>query len=239
LAAGRGKRLAPLTDKVPKALVELDKGLTLLELAMRVLKAAGLEELVVVSGYMGHKVEEALREQEGVEVVRNPEYWRENGYSLLKAEEAVGSEEFVLVMSDHVFEPELARRAAGAGPLGLCVDREAKYLLDPGEATKARVGPGGCILALGKALGTWNGYDTGVFACDERMFWAARELAKRSFAVTVSDCVNFLVSEGVCFKAIDATGLLWADVDTHEALEHAKRDLLPLLLTRLGGHTGP
>ena len=235
LAAGRGARLTPITDEVPKALVEVEPGLTLLELAVRSLRAAGVEELVVVAGYRARKIEEALSGLENVEVVRNPEYWRENGFSLLKAREAVGGREFVLVMADHVFEPELVHRAVRAGPLSLCVDREGRYLLDPGEATKVRLGPGGLIRAIGKRLRTYDGYDTGVFACDERIFWAAEELVKRSFSVSVSDCVGFLVSQGLPFKAADATGLIWADVDTHEALKHVREHVLPKLMDKLGG----
>ncbi len=234
LAAGRGRRLAPLTYRLPKALVELRPGLTLLGLAIRVLRASGLEELVVVSGYMSQAIEKALRGLEGVRVVRNPEYWRENGISLLRAREAVGSEDFVLVMADHIFEPALVRLAIREGPLGLCVDREGRHLLDPGEATKVRVGPGGLIRALGKGLRTWDAYDTGVFACNELMFWAASELAKEKFSVSVSDCVSFLVRQGIEFKAIDATGLAWLDVDTPEALELARKELTDLVLARLG-----
>ena len=224
LAAGKGRRLAPLTYRMPKVLVEVREGLPLLSLSMRALRASGISELVVITGYMGHKVEEALAGEEGVKIVRNPEYWRENGISLLRAEEVVGSEDFILVMADHVFEPELVRRAMRAGPLCLCVDRAPRYLLDPGEATKVRIGPNGLISALGKGLRTWDAYDTGVFACNEFMFLAARELARRSFKVSISDCVNFLISRGIPFKAVDATGLAWVDVDTPEALELVRRE---------------
>lgn len=224
LAAGKGRRLAPLTYRRPKALVEVREGLSLLDLSIRALRASGLSEIVVITGYMGHKIEEALASEEGVRIVRNPEYWRENGISLLRAEDVVGSEDFILVMADHVFEPELVRRALRAGPLCLCVDRDPRYMLDPGEATKVKIGPGGLISALGKGLRTWDAYDTGVFACNKLMFSAARELARRSFKVSISDCVNFLISRGVPFRAVDATGLAWVDVDTPEALELVRRE---------------
>jgi len=236
LAAGRGRRLAPLTHRVPKALLEVARGLPLLELSMAVLRASGLEELVVVVGYMGDKIERALAGRPDVVVVKNPEYWRENGISLLKAEEAVGSEEFILVMADHVFEPEIVRRALATGPLCLCVDREPRYLADPEEATKVRLGPGGTISALGKGLRTWDAYDTGVFACNRLMFWAAGELAERSLRVSVSDCVNFLISHGIPFRAAEATGLAWLDVDTHDALARARGELLKRILGGLGAY---
>jgi len=234
LAAGRGRRLAHITNHVPKALVKLLDGFSLLDLVMSSMRAAGVEEFVVVVGYKGHMIVEALDGAEDVIVVRNPEYWRENGLSLLTARDVVGSEDFVLVMSDHMVGPELIRRAIEAGPLGLCVDRRPRFLLDPEEATKVRIGPGGDIVAIGKGLRTWDAYDTGVFACNELMFWAAEELVKRKASITISDCVRFLISRGIPFRAIDATGLPWMDVDTHECLEHARRTVLPELLRALG-----
>ena len=233
LAAGRGKRFKPFTYRMPKVFIEVQEGITLLDLAIRTLRAAGLEELVVVTGYRSREVEKALAGLEGVRVVRNPEYWRENGISLLRAREAVGSEEFVMVMADHVFEPGLVRLAMRSGPLGLCVDKKGKYLLDPGEATKVAIGPGGLIRAVGKGLRTWDAYDTGVFACNEFMFWAAEELALRSSEVSISDCVNFLVSRGIEFKALDATGMMWADVDTPEVLQFVKEKMLEHLLSKI------
>jgi len=46
LAAGRGERLRPFTDTVPKALVEVH-GESLLERHLRALKEAGAETVVI------------------------------------------------------------------------------------------------------------------------------------------------------------------------------------------------
>jgi len=235
LAAGRGRRLADITDHVPKALVEITDGISLLDLVLGSLRVAGVEEIVIVVGYKDHMIAEALNGAEDVILVRNPEYWRENGLSLLAARGVVGSDDFVLVMSDHIIGPELVRRAIEAGPLGLCVDRNPRFLLDVEEATKVKVRADGRISAIGKDLATWDAFDTGVFACNELMFWAAEEVAKRSFSVTISDCVRFLISRGIQFKAIDATGLLWMDVDTPRCLEHAREMVLPNLIKELEG----
>lgn len=58
-AAGLGTRLKPLTNKIPKALVEIN-GKTLLEYAVEKLKSVGVTEIVINVHYLAHKIEEYL-----------------------------------------------------------------------------------------------------------------------------------------------------------------------------------
>ena len=51
LAAGMGTRLRPLTLNTPKSLIEI-KGETLIERQIRFLREKGVEEIVVVTGYL-------------------------------------------------------------------------------------------------------------------------------------------------------------------------------------------
>jgi bifunctional UDP-N-acetylglucosamine pyrophosphorylase/glucosamine-1-phosphate N-acetyltransferase len=59
LAAGKGIRLRPLTEKKPKALVELS-GKPLIEWVLERLGEAGVRETAIVVGYLGEMIEETL-----------------------------------------------------------------------------------------------------------------------------------------------------------------------------------
>jgi NDP-sugar pyrophosphorylase family protein len=50
LAAGAGRRLRPDTDALPKALLPVAAGTTILDIALRNLAATGLTDIVVVVG---------------------------------------------------------------------------------------------------------------------------------------------------------------------------------------------
>ena len=59
LAAGRGERLRPITDALPKALVEV-AGESLLERHLRAVRAAGISEVVINLGWLGAKIRERV-----------------------------------------------------------------------------------------------------------------------------------------------------------------------------------
>jgi NDP-sugar pyrophosphorylase family protein len=59
LAAGRGERLRPLTDELPKPLIPLD-GVTPLELALRRCREAGASRVVVNVHHLAERLVEAL-----------------------------------------------------------------------------------------------------------------------------------------------------------------------------------
>lgn len=65
LVAGRGSRLAPLTDTMPKCLIELD-GERLVIRLLRQLAQAGVHRAWLVVGYLGDEIKRALQGVEGL-----------------------------------------------------------------------------------------------------------------------------------------------------------------------------
>ena len=87
LAAGEGKRLAPLTDERPKAMIEVG-GTTLAERALRSLREAGVERVLAITGHRKRALEDL---GDLVDELRfNPRYDRANNvYSLWSASDVV------------------------------------------------------------------------------------------------------------------------------------------------------
>ena len=59
LAAGRGERLRPLTDEVPKSLVEVG-GESLLERHLENVRSAGIGKVVINLGWLGNRIAERI-----------------------------------------------------------------------------------------------------------------------------------------------------------------------------------
>lgn len=74
LSAGRGERLRPLTDTIPKPLVEIN-GKALIEYHLEKLAKAGIKEVVVNHAWLGEKIEQKLGngEKYGLNITYSPE----------------------------------------------------------------------------------------------------------------------------------------------------------------------
>lgn len=83
MAAGMSTRLAPLSIEKPKALLNV-KGEVLIERQICQLREAGIEEIVVVVGYLKEQFE-YLRERYQVKLIENPYFETRNNHSTLYA----------------------------------------------------------------------------------------------------------------------------------------------------------
>ncbi len=72
LAAGMGTRLRPLTLETPKSLIKVNDT-PLLERQIEFLKEKGIDEIIVVTGYLSEKFE-YLKEKYGIKLVHNNKY---------------------------------------------------------------------------------------------------------------------------------------------------------------------
>ena len=81
MAAGMSTRFVPLSLEIPKALLKV-KGEVLIERQICQLKEAGIEEIVIVVGYMKEQFQ-YLTERYGVILIENPVYHSRNNHSTL------------------------------------------------------------------------------------------------------------------------------------------------------------
>ena len=103
LAAGRGERLRPLTDEIPKPLIEVG-GRSLLERHLDNVRSAGIETVVINLGWLGDKIVKHVGsgKRYGLEVIYSQEGNNilETGGGIHKALPMLGSEPFLVVNAD-------------------------------------------------------------------------------------------------------------------------------------------
>ncbi len=109
LAAGRGERLRPLTDDRPKCLVRVG-GRALLDWQLAALRAAGIIDVAIVTGWRGERV----RRRGLVRFVNRA--WRRTNMvaSLLCARRWLAAAPCLVVYGDVVHHPDVLTRLAAA-----------------------------------------------------------------------------------------------------------------------------
>jgi 1L-myo-inositol 1-phosphate cytidylyltransferase len=157
-----------------------------------------------------------------VTLVENPDYHKHNGVSVLKAREEM-DENFLLLMADHVFEPETARvlmaQPLAPGEVILAVDPKIDRVFDLEDATKVRR-QGDFIVDIGKEIPTYDALDTGMFLCSQALF-DKLESSMTNGNCSLSDGMRQLARER-SLRAFEIGEARWDDVDTPEALAHAE-----------------
>lgn len=103
LAAGRGDRLRPVTDSVPKSLVEVG-GQALLERHLQSLARGGIETVVINLGWLGDQITERVGSGEafGLNVIYSQEGDNilETGGGIHRALPVLGADPFLVINAD-------------------------------------------------------------------------------------------------------------------------------------------
>lgn len=224
LAAGNGTRIRSVSAGLPKPLVDL-RGKPILEHVIRRAQQAGIDRFVIVVGYRSDLIRawfEVHPLRASVTFVENPDYHKANGISALKAKNEI-HDDFLLLMADHIFEPETARvllkQRLAPGEVILAVDPNIDRIFDLDDATKVRR-DGDHIIAIGKEITHYDALDTGMFLCSPALF-DRLEAATKNGNCSLSDGMRGLIRDRR-LRALEIGQGQWQDLDTPEALAHAE-----------------
>jgi MurNAc alpha-1-phosphate uridylyltransferase len=113
LAAGRGERMRPLTDELPKPLLTI-KSKSLLAWHLEALSTAGIKEVVINHAWLGNKIEKALGSgsQFDLNITYSPETQAlETAGGIRKALPLMNPSDYFLVINGDVFSPNLPIQA--------------------------------------------------------------------------------------------------------------------------------
>jgi len=232
IAAGKGCRLRQKGESKP--LIPI-LGIPLIERVIRTAMEAGSDDFYVVIGWQRELVRDFLeRLAKGLAIritpLVNEDWEKENGLSALKARDVL-QEPFLLLMADHLFDPDLVRalttHSLSDGEVALVVDSDIHNpLVDMDDVTRVRV-ENGEICDIGKGMTDFNGFDTGIFLCSSAIFEALEQNRGKDGDTTLSGAIRVLAEDGRA-KAISSKGF-WIDVDDPAAFKKAENALLDRL----------
>ena len=231
LSARRGSRLLPLTETLPKCLLRVGET-TVLSLQLDTLERAGVNEAIIITGFMAGSVEAEVADRSGpmkVQTLFNPFYQvADNLASCWMAREHMTSD-FLLINGDTLFEQKLAEQVIHSPPndIQVTIDKKASYDSDDMKVTL----DGTALRAIGKSLTAdrTNGESIGFlrFMQDGPALFTNKlhQLMRTGDGVKAwfLSAIDALAKTDAAVETHSIEGLTWAELDTLEDYEIVKR----------------
>jgi choline kinase len=232
LAAGAGRRLAPLTDDLPKTLLSVDGDTTILDIALANLAAVGLEEVVIVTGFAADQIERRVADLQRRHGVRLRLVWNDkaeiwnNAYSLWLARDFFESG-VLLCNGDTVHPVSVERTLLAHTPREIVIALDDRKTLAE-EEMKVVLGPQGSMIKINKALdpataaGEYIGLTRIESAAGEKLTEALEATWRRDTGLYYEDGFQEYVDRGGIVEVAPIGDVSWVEVDNHADLERAR-----------------
>jgi choline kinase len=240
VAAGMSTRLRPITNTLPKCLLEVG-GKSILRRTVENLFEANIRRIAIVIGFEGEQIRNHLKAHfpgYRFRFIRNPKYAEtNNAYSLLLAREfflesnikPVPQNGLLVLDSDIVFDPRLLpylRNGNTTDRIAVRVQGEHDM-----EEIRVKVGHSGFVEAIGKEIAIAEIYGESI-----GIEWLTRETGERLFETLYRrvrqgagrtefyECAfQEMIEAGTRMKAVDVSEFSSMEIDSLDDLEQASR----------------
>ena len=233
LAAGMAKRLRPLTDERPKCLLTVGQR-TLLQRTVDGIIAAGISELVVVTGYRAQMIRDFLTSHYPdltIHFIDNPDYAHNNNiFSLWLTRPYTEGRDFLLLDSDILFDPQIIPAVLSAEGSALALNRhelseeEIKVIVDE----QNRVVEISKVCSIEQAIGESVGIEKMEADYSAALFRELEQMIEGEGLIDIfyERAFERLIPQGHTFTVVDTTRYFSIELDTVEDFENAKK-LIP------------
>ncbi|MFW9799504.1 MAG: sugar phosphate nucleotidyltransferase [Candidatus Thorarchaeota archaeon] len=229
LAAGRGSRMSPLTDEVPKPLIPT-AGLPIIERLISDLKTAGIHSFTIGVGWRGELIEEHLSQlpdSDKIEVTTVIDYELGPLKTIVSALEISQPERFLFCPADYVVDPTIVSEI-----ISVHNKQSSNQLVTLGVDMTADSGAFLHLSEDGHVIGfdrtTNDTRKTGrsvMSSVAEGIFLEHMQRALAKGHTTVSSALNQLIGEGYHVVSVPVSGY-WFDIDDFTDLLAANQHLL-------------
>ncbi|MFA6742733.1 MAG: phosphocholine cytidylyltransferase family protein [Candidatus Neomarinimicrobiota bacterium] len=237
LAAGAARRLAPLTDSIPKCLIKIgDK--SLLENQLDALQRYGVDETLIVVGYLKEQIMEKIGSQYktmNISYIENPNYATTNTvYSLWLAREYFAGQDFFYFNADVLFHYSLIGKLLEAPhetALGVevkpCGEEEVKVIVKADQRI-VRIGK---KLDPTECLGEFVGIAKFGASLTTDFATALKAVIDEGLQMSFFEAAVDRILDKHTMYSVDITKIPVIEIDFPEDLERARKQIYPKIVS--------
>lgn len=224
LAAGLGKRIQPITNSIPKCLIEVN-GKRIIHHQLDILNRLGIQDVIVVVGYLQEKIRTIVGSR--VVYIENPIYSITNSsYSLWLAREFL-SGDFIYLNGDLLFHEYILRRLLD-DPSENVMATDHSRIGQEDDTFKALIGAGQ-IIELTKQMdqNRVSAVAPGPVKFSKRgrniLFNVLDKIIHHGDKSQWCYSIFGQIAGDIQLRSVDISGLPWIEIDTLEDLEQARK----------------
>jgi len=224
LAAGLGQRIRPITNSIPKCLIEVN-GKRIINYQLEILNKHGIQDVIVVVGYLQEQIRTLIGNK--VTYVENPKYKESNSsYSLWLVKNTL-SGDFIYLNGDLLFHESILKRLLDDSE-GNVMATDQSMIKWGDDMFKANI-KAGKILTLSKTMDPrkMSAVAPGPVKFSKRgkkiLFDTLEKIITQGDRTHWCYSVLSRIASEIRLKSIDISGLPWIEIDTLEDLEMAKK----------------
>src|SRR3989344_1684852 len=220
LAAGRGQRLIPLTEKIPKALAPVN-GRPILGIILKQLQKVGIKEVIIVVHHLKEKIMDFCKQSMlGMKImVVEQKEMKGTADAVLQAEPYIKDNKFLCIAADSLFETKLLKKLINTKAEGVITCKEVKD-------TK----PWGILKVEGKkvlemvekpVIPPSNLANFSVYLFPIEIFAACKKVKPSARGeLEINDAIKMLIDQGIVFTYVKSDYIM--DIGTIEHLKKAE-----------------
>lgn len=227
LAAGSSNRLRPLTEKIPKTLLDLASNLKIIDSIIENCRQHNIRDFYVVTGHGHEKLKLHLEKYDlNFQLIYNAEYAdKGNIYSYYLALQKI-DDDFILINSDTIFHSDILKNLLEHEKSNVLAVDDVKTL---GSEEMKIIHQNQEIKKIHKSLNPEqsHGEYIGIAKLSKKnkqdLIKATEEMLEEDDSLYYEDALQRAIDNNLLIHAVSTNGLPCMEIDTPEDLANAKK----------------
>ncbi len=226
LAAGKGTRLRPYTQDIPKGFMQVGNE-SLVERSIRILKESGIRNVIIGTGYLSEHYEKLALEND-LQTFKNPDYSNTGSFHTLSCGRDLIEDDFLLLESDLLYHSDAITKLIGSEDddvilcSGFTQSNDEVYVeVEDDRLKNLSKDPKDLVSVDAELVGIWK--------ISFELYNVLMTHHEQATDAMTKDYEVAIANSNHTVNVLKMNDLVWCEIDNEAHLNRAKENILPRL----------